>query len=30
MRDRERLLGEIERAIEDPGGRMRPEWLRGL
>lgn len=30
LRDRERLLGEIERAIEDPGGRFRPEWLRGL
>ncbi len=30
LRDRERLLGEIERALEDPGERMRPEWLRGL
>ncbi len=30
LRDRERLLDEIETAIEDPGGRLRPEWLRGL
>jgi radical SAM superfamily enzyme YgiQ (UPF0313 family) len=30
MKDRERLLGEIERALEDPEGRLRPEWLRGL
>jgi radical SAM superfamily enzyme YgiQ (UPF0313 family) len=30
MRDRERLLAEIDRAVEDPERRLRPEWLRGL
>lgn len=30
-RDRERMLGEIEQALEDPDGSgLRPEWLRGL
>jgi radical SAM superfamily enzyme YgiQ (UPF0313 family) len=30
MRDRERLLAEIERAIEAPEALLRPEWMRGL
>jgi len=30
MRDRERLLAEIERAIENPDALLRPEWMRGL
>lgn len=30
-RDRERMLGEIEQALEDPDGSgLRPEWMRGL
>ena len=29
-KDRERLLAEIDGAIADPGGVLRPEWLRGL
>jgi radical SAM superfamily enzyme YgiQ (UPF0313 family) len=30
MRDRERLLDEIERAAEHPDTMLRPEWTRGL
>ena len=30
MKDRERLLGEIDTALENPGARLRPEWTRGL
>jgi len=30
LKDREALLGEIDLALDDPGGRLRPEWSRGL
>ncbi len=30
MRDRERLLAEIDEAIENPETSLRPEWTRGL
>ena len=30
MRDRERLLAEMEKAIETPEALLRPEWMRGL
>jgi radical SAM superfamily enzyme YgiQ (UPF0313 family) len=30
MRDRERLIAEIDGAIENPGATLRPEWTRGL
>ena len=30
LRDRERLLAQIELALDDPGNRLRPEWFRGL
>jgi radical SAM superfamily enzyme YgiQ (UPF0313 family) len=30
LKDRQALLDEIDRALEDPGDRLRPEWMRGL
>jgi radical SAM superfamily enzyme YgiQ (UPF0313 family) len=30
LRDKERLLGEIDLALREPGGRLRDEWMRGL
>jgi len=30
LRDRAALLDEIDRALDDPEGRLRPEWSRGL
>jgi len=30
LRDKERLLEEIEFALREPGGRLRDEWMRGL
>ena len=30
MRDRERLLAEIDRAVENPEASLRPDWTRGL
>ncbi len=30
LKDREALLDEIDRALDDPDGHLRPEWARGL
>ncbi len=30
LKDRAALLDEIDRALDDPDGHLRPEWVRGL
>lgn len=30
LKDKGALLDEIDRALDDPDGRLRPEWVRGL
>ena len=30
LKDKASLLEEIDRALDDPGGHLRPEWVRGL